>query len=237
MYVELDACKRLLCLDCLDKAGWGTFRHAPAIGAALLSSITAFPTLGPLRIVFTLGVTRYTLYGVGCRLYHNGKNSSHGMIVVWLLQSDTNLQLFYESKKSFLKYFHFQPLNLRFSTPKLTFRAWGASQKRRNKGSLRSFTTSCRKGKTRATTSTKKTTLSISQAQNRAWSKYAMARKEANKWNASRGHNPAEMKQQETTLRKGSCGTIRRNQVLWETKINLWSGSVLYSSDELTLCI
>lgn len=86
--------------------------------------ITAFPTLGPLRIVFTLGVTRYTLYGVGCRLYHNGKNSSHGMIVVWLLQSDTNLQLFYESKKSFLKYFCFQPPNLCFSTPKLTFRAW-----------------------------------------------------------------------------------------------------------------
>lgn len=83
-----------------------------------------FPTLGPLRIVFTLGVTRYTLYGVGCRLYHNGKNSSHGMIVVWLLQSDTNLQLFYESKKSFLKYFCFQPPNLCFSTPKLTFRAW-----------------------------------------------------------------------------------------------------------------
>lgn len=46
------------------------------------------------------------------------------MIVVWLLQSDTNLQLFYESKKSFLKYFCFQPPNLRFSTPKLTFRAW-----------------------------------------------------------------------------------------------------------------
>lgn len=46
------------------------------------------------------------------------------MIVVWLLQSDTNLQLFYESKKSFLKYFCFQPPNLCFSTPKLTFRAW-----------------------------------------------------------------------------------------------------------------
>lgn len=47
------------------------------------------------------------------------------MMVVWLLQSDTNLQLFYESKKSFLKYFCFQPPNLCFSTPKLTFRAWG----------------------------------------------------------------------------------------------------------------
>lgn len=46
------------------------------------------------------------------------------MIVVWLLQSDTNLQLFYESKKSFLKYFCFQPPNLCFSTPKLTFRGW-----------------------------------------------------------------------------------------------------------------
>lgn len=46
------------------------------------------------------------------------------MIVVWLLQSDTNLQLFYESKKSFLKYFHFQPLNLHFQPPKLTFRGW-----------------------------------------------------------------------------------------------------------------
>lgn len=34
------------------------------------------------------------------------------------------------------------------------------------------------------------------------------------KWSASQGHNPAEMKQQETTLRKGSCGTIKRNQVL-----------------------
>ena len=46
------------------------------------------------------------------------------MIVVWLLQSGTNLQLFYESKKSFLKYFHFQPLNLHFQPPKLTFRGW-----------------------------------------------------------------------------------------------------------------
>lgn len=237
MYVELDACKRLLCLDCLDKAGWGTFRHAPAIGAALLSSITAFPTLGPLRIVFTLGMTHYTLYGVGCRHYHNGKNSSHGMIVVWLLQSDTNLQLFYESKKSFLKYFCFQPLNLHFQPPKLTFRGWERPQKRNNKCSLRWFTTTCCHGKTRATTSTKNTMLSISHAQNRAWSSYAMARKGVMKWRASRGHNPAEMKQQETTLRKGSCGTIKRNQVLWETKINLWSGSVLYSSDELTLCI
>ena len=238
MYVELDACKRLLCLDCLDKAGWGTFRHAPAIGAALLSSITAFPTLGPLRIVFTLGVTRYTLYGVGCRLYHNGKNSSHGMIVVWLLQSDTNLQLFYESKKSFLKYFCFQPPNLCFSTPKLTFRGWEHPKKRSYKCSLCCFTTSCQKGKARATNYVlKKTTLSISHAQNRAWSSYAMARKGAMKWSASRGHNPAEMKQQETTLRKGPCGTIKRNQVLWETKINLWSGSLLYSSDELALCI
>lgn len=46
------------------------------------------------------------------------------MIAVWLLQSDTNLQLFYESKKSFLKYFCFQPPKFAFSTPKLTFRAW-----------------------------------------------------------------------------------------------------------------
>lgn len=121
----------------------------PAIGAALPSGITAFPTLGPLRIAFTLGVTRYTLYGVGCRLYHNGKNSSHGMIVVWLLQSDTNLQLFYESKKSFLKYFHFQPLNLHFQPLKLTFRAWERPQKRNNKCSLCYFNTSCRKGKAR----------------------------------------------------------------------------------------
>lgn len=52
------------------------------------------------------------------------------MIMVWLLQSDTNLQLFYESKKSFLKYFCFQPPNLRFSTPKLTFRAWGDPKNR-----------------------------------------------------------------------------------------------------------
>lgn len=237
MYVELDACKRLLCLDCLDKAGWGTIRHAPAIGASLLSGITAFPTLGPLRIVFTLEVTHYTLYGVGCRRYHNGKNSSHGMIVVWLLQSDTNLQLFYESKKSFLKYFHFQPLNLHFQPPKLTFRGWERPPKRSNKCSLRWFTTTCWHGKTRATTSTKNTTLSISHTQNRVWSSYSMARKGVMKWSASRGHNPAERKQQETTLRKGSCGTIKRNQVLWETKINLWSGSVLYSSDELTLCI
>ena len=151
MYVEPDACKRLLCLDCLDKAGWGTVRHAPAIGAALLSSITAFPTLGPLRIVFTLRVTRYTLYGVGCRLYHNGKNSSHGMIVVWLLQSDTNLQLFYESEKSFLKYFCFQPPNLYFQPPKLTFRGWDRPQKRSNKSNLWCFTTTCWHGKTRAT--------------------------------------------------------------------------------------
>lgn len=236
MYVELDACKRLLCLDCLDKAGWGTVRHAPAIGAALLSGITAFPTLGPLRIVFTLGVTRYTLYGVGCRLYHNGKNSSHGMIVVWLLQSDTNLQLFYESKKSFLKYFCFQPPNLYFQPPKLTFRGWERPQKRNNKYSLRWFTTSYWKEETTKTTSTRHNA-SISHAQNRAWSSYAMARKGAMKWSASRGHNPAERKQQETTLREGPCGTIKRNQVLWETKINLWSGSVLYSSNELTLCI
>ena len=97
----------------------------------------SFPTLGPLRIVFTLGMTRYTLYGVGCRLYHNGKNSSHGMIVVWLLQSDTNLQLFYESEKSFLKYFCFQPPNLYFQPPKLTFRGWERPQKRNNKCSLR----------------------------------------------------------------------------------------------------
>lgn len=237
MYVELDACKRLLCLDCLDKAGWGTIRHAPAIGAALLSSITAFPTLGPLRIVFTLRVTRYTLYGVGCRLYHNGKNSSHGMIVVWLLQSDTNLQLFYESKKSFLKYFCFQPPNLCFSTPKLTFRAWERPKNGVTRAVCAVSIRAAVMGKTRATTSTKNTTLSTSHAQNRAWSSYAMARKGAMKWSASRGHNPAEMKQQETTLRKGSCGTIKRNQVLWETKINLWSGSVLYSSDELALCI
>lgn len=46
------------------------------------------------------------------------------MIVVWLLQSDTNLQLFYESEKSFLKYFCFQPPKLCFSPPKLTFRTW-----------------------------------------------------------------------------------------------------------------
>lgn len=46
------------------------------------------------------------------------------MIVVWLLQSDTNLQLFYESEKSFLKYFCFQPPNLYFQPPKLTFRGW-----------------------------------------------------------------------------------------------------------------
>lgn len=162
-------------------------------------------------------------------------------LTAWLwsgfLQSDTNLQLFYESKKSFLKYFCFQPPNLRFSTPKLTFRAWGASQKRRNKGSLRSFTTTCWHGKTRATTSTKNTTLSTNHAQNRTWSSYAMTRKGAMKWSASRGHNPAERKQQETTLRKDPCDTIKRNQVLWETKINLWSGSLLYSSDELALCI
>ena len=151
------------------------------------------------------------------------------MIVVWLLQSDTNLQLFYESKKSFLKYFHFQPLNLRFSTPKLTFRAWGASQKRRNKGSLRSFTTSCRKGKTRATTSTKKTTLSISHAQNRARSGYAMARKGTMKWNlhASRVTILLHGKQQNTTLRLGhSCRLSLRSVVhscfpcsnLWSTR-------------------
>ena len=237
MYVELDACKRLLCLDCLDKAGWGTFRHAPAIGASLLSGITAFPTLGPLRIVFTLGMTRYTLYGVGCRLYHNGRTRLTAWLWSGFLQSDTNLQLFYESKKSFLKYFCFQPPNLYFSTPKLTFRGWERPQKRNNKCSLRWFTTTCCHGKTRATTSTKNTTLSISHAQNRAWSSYAMARKGAMKWSASRGHNPTEMKQQETTLRKGPCGTIKRNQVLWETKINLWSGSLLYSSHELTLCI
>lgn len=154
MYVELDACKRLLCLDCLDKACWGTFRHAPAIGASLLSGIAAFPTLGPLRIVFTLGVTRYTLYGVGCRLYHNGKNSSHGMIAVWLLQSDTNLQLFYESKKSFLKYFHFQPLNLHFQPLKLTFKGWEHPKKRSNKSNLWCFTTTCWHGKARATNNT-----------------------------------------------------------------------------------
>lgn len=46
------------------------------------------------------------------------------MIAVWLLQSDTNLQLFYESKKSFLKNFYFQPPNLYFQPPKLTFRGW-----------------------------------------------------------------------------------------------------------------
>lgn len=46
------------------------------------------------------------------------------MIVVWLLQSDTNLQLFYESRKSFLKYFCFQPPFLCFQPPKLTFRGW-----------------------------------------------------------------------------------------------------------------
>ena len=111
----------------------------------------SFSTLGPLRIVFTLGVTRYTLYGVGCRLYHNGKNSSHGMIAVWLLQSDTNLQLFYESEKSFLKYFCFQPPNLYFQPPKLTFRGWDRPQKRSNKSNLWCFTTTCWHGKTRAT--------------------------------------------------------------------------------------
>lgn len=79
VYVELDACKRLLCLDCLDKADFCSIRKASCSEASLLSGFTTFPTLGPLRIVFTLGVTRYTLYGVGCRLYHNGKNSSHGM--------------------------------------------------------------------------------------------------------------------------------------------------------------
>lgn len=93
-----------------------------------------------------------------------------------------------------------------------------ASQKRSYKGSLCCFNTSCCHGKTRATTSTKNTTLSISHTQNRVWSSYSMARKGVMKWSASQGHNPAEMKQQETTLRKGSCGTIKRNQVLWETK-------------------
>lgn len=48
-----------------------------------------------------------------------------------------------------------------------------------------------------------------------------MTRKGAMKWSASRGHNPAESKQQETTLRKGPCGTIKQNQVLLEAKINL----------------
>lgn len=90
------------------------------------------------------------------------------MIVVWLLQSDTNLQLFYESKKSFLKYFCFQPPNLCFSTPKLTFRAWERPKNGETSVVCATSLQAAEKGKQEQQQVLKNTTLSITHAQNRA---------------------------------------------------------------------
>lgn len=123
----------------------GLLRQSLLRHVSTCSCYWGFPTLGhrsfshPRPTSHSVHPRGDSLHFVRRRLptLYNGKNSSHGMIVVWLLQSDTNLQLFYGSKKSFLKYFHFQPPNLRFSTPKLTFRGWERPPKRNNKCSLR----------------------------------------------------------------------------------------------------
>lgn len=150
--------------SCLrSKAGWH-IRHEPTIVGFTLKDLVELSI--PLDFYRSSWIELVSRHDCGLAFTVRHKFTT----ILWI-------------KEKFLKIFSFSAPIFVFLTPKLTFRGWERPPKRSNKCSLRWFTTTCWHGKTRATTSTKNTTLSISHAQNRAWSSYAMARKGA--WNGA----------------------------------------------------